>query len=72
MPNGHNHVAPEKEGKENTAQKVEEMSETIEKMYPAPKSVKWDSFDIVGKIGSGGFGEVFLAELKENKARGIN
>lgn len=41
-------------------------------MYPAPKAVKWESFEIIGKIGSGGFGEVFLAELKENKAKGIN
>jgi len=40
-------------------------------MYPPPKTVKWESFEIINKIGSGGFGDVFLAELKENKAKGI-
>jgi serine/threonine protein kinase len=48
-----------------------DVAEVIEKMYPAPKPIKWDSFDVIGKLGKGGFGEVFLAELRENKAKGI-
>lgn len=45
----------------------------LEKFYPPPtdKKINWDSFDITHKIGSGGFGDVFLGNLKENKTRGI-
>ena len=31
----------------------------------------WESFRIVHKIGSGGFGDVFLGELKANCEKGV-
>lgn len=33
--------------------------------------MKWTDFNILYLIGSGGFGEVFLGELKENQTEGI-
>lgn len=39
-------------------------------MYPPPvgkPSIKWNSFEVTHRIGGGGFGDVFLAELKDNK-----
>ena len=51
----------------------EEIMGELERYYPPPvdKKIGWDSFEITHKIGSGGFGDVFLGELKENKARGV-
>jgi hypothetical protein len=47
---------------------------TLEEKYPIPKdkkSLKWSDFEITHRIGSGGFGEVFLGELLDSKKRGI-
>lgn len=33
--------------------------------------MKWENFQITNLIGEGGFGQVFLGELKENKFKGI-
>lgn len=47
-----------------------EIIKTFERMYPLPAgkaSIKWNSFDVTHRIGGGGFGEVYLAELKDNK-----
>ena len=40
--------------------------EQLQKIYPLPpdKKIKWNSFEVTHRIGGGGFGEVFLAELK--------
>lgn len=50
----------------------EELLRKIEQTYAAPsEKMGWDSFDVTHKIGDGGFGEVFLAELKANQEKGI-
>lgn len=52
----------------------EEIMGELERYYPPPidKKIGWESFEITHKIGSGGFGDVFLGELKENKLRGMS
>ena len=52
----------------------QEIIKTFEHMYPLPTgkhSIKWNSFDVTHRIGGGGFGDVFLAELKDNQEKGI-
>ncbi len=62
-----------KKSKEETLHE-EEIIKTFERIYPLPPGrhpIKWNSFDITHRIGGGGFGDVFLAELKDNKEKGI-
>lgn len=35
------------------------------------KRLKWEDFQIDGKLGKGGFGKVYLAQLKSNVQQGI-
>lgn len=51
----------------------EEIMKEIEENYPLPAdkiSLCWEHFEISHRIGAGGFGEVFLGELLENKRKG--
>ena len=47
------------------------MIKAFEQVYSDRKAIRWSSFDVSHRIGGGAFGDVYLAELKQNKAKGI-
>ena len=52
----------------------EDLLSRLEQIYrPTNANTKltWESFKVAYKIGHGGFGDVFLGELKENAERGV-